>query len=101
MGYCLVVTTTDKKDIAKLIAKKLVQKKLAACVQINEVESFFEYEEEFENANEFRLSIKAKADNYSKIEHAIKEIHNYQLPQIIKLDITGGSKEFLNWIENA
>ena len=98
---CVILTTTDKKETAELIAKILVEHKLAACVQIDQVQSFFSYEERLEQTNEFRLMIKAKSDNYKDVEHTIKFNHNYQLPQIIKLDITAGLPEYLKWIQCA
>ncbi len=95
---CVVFTTTDKKNIAKLIANELILKKLAACVQIHEVESFFEYNGKVSNIEEFRLIIKAKSADYKNIEKSITSIHNYELPQIIKLDITEGLPSYLNWL---
>ena len=95
---CIVITTTDNKKTAELIAKNLIQSKLAACVQIDNVHSFFCYKEELSSQKEWRLWIKAKNDNYGEIELSIKNNHNYQLPQIIKLDITDGLTNYLEWV---
>ncbi|MDG1436719.1 MAG: divalent-cation tolerance protein CutA [Rickettsiaceae bacterium] len=113
---CIVVTTTDNERTARLIATTLLEKGLAACVQLDKVQSFFYHEEERKNqltkltaekklrersvkeAEEIRLFIKAPIDNYKAIEESIKLNHNYQLPQIIKLDITDGLPEYLNWV---
>ncbi|MDP5110598.1 MAG: divalent-cation tolerance protein CutA [Rickettsiaceae bacterium] len=95
---CVVLTTTDSKKNAILIAKTLLETKLAACVQIDKVESFFCYEASYRQTNEFRLMIKAPTDNYKKIEKSIKSKHSYQLPQIIKLDIVDGLPGYLEWI---
>jgi len=95
---CVVLTTTDSKKNAILIAKALLETKLAACVQIDKVESFFCYEASYRQTNEFRLMIKAPTDNYKKIEKLIKSNHSYQLPQIIKLDIVDGLPGYLEWI---
>ncbi len=96
---CVVLTTTDSKKTANLIVKTLLESKLAACVQIDKVESFFYYEAGYRQANEFRLMIKAPSDNYSEIEKSITLNHNYHLPQIIKLDITEGLPEYLQWVQ--
>ena len=95
---CIVITTTDSEDIANKIAGKLVKQRLAACVQIDKVKSFFYYEEECRQEKEFRLIIKAASKNYKIIEESIKLNHNYRLPQIIKLDITDGLVEYMDWI---
>ena len=95
---CIVITTTDSEDIANKIAGKLVEQRLAACVQIDKVKSFFYYEEECRQEKEFRLIIKAASKNYKIIEESIKLNHTYRLPQIIKLDITDGLVEYMDWI---
>jgi periplasmic divalent cation tolerance protein len=95
---CIVFTTTDSEDIANKIAVKLVEQRLAACVQVDKVKSFFYYEEECRQEKEFRLIIKAASKNYKIIEESIKLNHNYRLPQIIKLDITDGLVEYMDWI---
>jgi periplasmic divalent cation tolerance protein len=96
---CVVMTTTDSRDVAKLIAQGLVTNKLAACVQIDKVNSFFFWEGRAQEGEEFRLTIKALTDNYADIEKFILGNHNYQLPQIIKLDITDGLPAYLDWVE--
>lgn len=95
---CVVITTTDDEETAILIARTLIKTELAACVQLDEVQSLFYYEAEYRQAKEIRLFIKAPTDNYKAIEESIKFNHNYQLPQIIKLDITAGLPEYLDWI---
>lgn len=97
---CLIITTTDKEDIAELIAKSLVESNLAACVQMDKVISFFIFDEKTYKENESRLIIKAKSSNYKDIEKSIKLMHNYQVPQIVKLDITDGLNEYINWIHS-
>jgi len=98
---CVILTTTNNKETAELIAKTLIENKLVACVQMDEVQSFFNYEGRLEKTKEFRLMIKANSDNYNAIERAIRVNHNYQLPQIIKLDITAGLPEYLDWVHNT
>ncbi|RTK93613.1 MAG: divalent-cation tolerance protein CutA [Rickettsiales bacterium] len=97
---CVIITTTDKEEIAELISAILTQSKLAACVQVDKVVSFFIYDEKTCKENEFRLMIKAKSSNYKNIEESIKLNHNYQIPEIIKLDITDGLNEYINWIHS-
>lgn len=95
---CVVITTTDSEKTAELIAQKLIDAKLAACVQLDDVQSFFYHNDGVKKGKEIRLIIKAPTINYDLIEAAIKQDHNYQLPQIIKLDITAGSEDYLDWV---
>ena len=95
---CVVLTTTKSEKNAQLIAQTLVDKKLSACVQIDKVTSFFEYNGACKQVGEFRLMIKSASENYKRIEQLIKINHEYQLPQIIKLDITDGLLEYIEWI---
>lgn len=95
---CVVLTTTDSQETANKIAQALIEQRLAACVQIDKVQSFFYYEDDCRNAEEFRLMIKAASKNYKIIEELIKLNHNYRLPQIIKLDITDGLAQYIEWI---
>lgn len=98
---CVILTTTDSEKIANLIAKTLIESKLAACVQIDKVKSFFYYDNQCNEIEEFRLMIKGASANYEIIENSIRINHNYQLPQIIKIDITGGLDQYIDWILNA
>lgn len=95
---CVVITTTNNEKTATLIARNLINNKLAACVQLDEVRSFFYHGEGVKEEKEIRLFIKAPTDNYDLIEESIKRDHNYQLPQIIKLDIATGSQNYLDWV---
>ena len=97
-GCSVVMTTTNSEETAILIARTLIECKLAACVQIDEVRSFFYYEAVSKDEREFRLVIKAPSDNYESIEESIKLNHNYELPQIIRLDIAAGSKVYIDWV---
>ena len=98
---CVVITTTDNEEVANKMASDLVEQRLAACVQVDKVKSFFYYEDECRQEKEFRLMIKAASKNYKFIEESIKLNHNYQLPQIIKLDITGGLVKYIDWIHTS
>ena len=84
---------------AKKIAKVLIVEKLAACVQLSEIESFYNWNNEFCCDNETLLNIKTIKENFEKIKSRILELHSYDLPEIIQLDITNTSEEYLNFIK--
>jgi periplasmic divalent cation tolerance protein len=100
-GYIQIVTTIDSKEKAKEIATLLVEKKLAACVQvIGPVYSVYKWKGEVENANEWICNIKTEERLYREVERAIKDAHTYEVPEIVFFSITGGSGDYLSWISN-
>ncbi len=99
MNYIIVTTTTSTKDEAKQLASILLEKELAACIQINPIESIYRWKGEIECEEEFRLTIKSKVAHYDEIEKMIKENHSYEVPQIVMTLIDKGSDEYLNWID--
>lgn len=99
MKVIVVQTTCDKKEEAENIAKVLLEKRLAACIQITKTDSFYTWEEEFCNDKEYLLNIKTKKKNFKKIESKIKELHSYDLPEIISIKIEKCSKEYKKFIK--
>jgi len=98
MKFCIIQTTCASKKEAKKIAKILIEKKLAACVQISSVESLYMWNKKLCTDKEKLLFIKSKTKHFEKIESEIKKNHSYDLPEIIKIDINNGSKEYLQFI---
>ena len=98
MNPIVVQTTCSSKQEAKIIAKALVETKLAACVQMYEIESFYNWDDKLCNDFETLLNIKTIKENFEKIKSKILELHSYDLPEIIQLDITNASEEYLKFI---
>ncbi len=97
--YIQVLTTVDTEEKAREIAHAIVDRRLAACVQIlGGVESIFWWEGKKEEAREWMLFIKTTMDLYSRLEEAIKEVHPYEVPEIIALPIVDGNNDYLRWI---
>ncbi len=99
--FCLVITTTGSRDHANLIAAKLLQEKLAACVQIFPIESHYTWQGNIQTDNEFTLHIKTRAALFSELEKSIRAIHTYETPEIIALPITSGHKPYLDWMREV
>ena len=96
----IALTTAGSAEEARRIAQALVDRRLAACVNIvPQVESIFRWQEKVENASEFLLLIKTDAGVFETLCEAIKELHSYQLPECVMLEIRAGSSEYLDWIE--
>lgn len=94
-----IVTTTEKREDAEKIAAWLVEKRLAACVQIvGPILSIYRWKENIESAREWQCHIKTRAALYPDVEAAIKLNHPYETPEIIALPILKGSREYLVWL---
>jgi periplasmic divalent cation tolerance protein len=94
-----VVTTTERREDAERIAGMLIEKRLAACVQIvGPVLSIYRWKENIERAEEWQCHIKTRAGLYGAVEAAIKANHPYETPEIIALPILQGSREYLTWL---
>ena len=94
----IILTTVAKKSDAEKLAKLLVEKKLAACVNIIKIEkSVYQWKGKINENGEHLLLIKT-AKPYDKLERFIKRSHPYELPEIIMLPISKGYKKYLDWI---
>lgn len=99
----VVLTTTDSQHEASRIATELVERRLAACVNvIPQIESIYRWEGKVERANECLLIIKTHASAFEKLRDAIQELHSYDVPECIMLEVADGSVSYLKWIfENS
>ena len=96
--YCIITTACSTRDEARKIAGVLLEERLAACVQIKEVESFYRWDDEIQQREEYVLSIKTIETNYDKIRERVLELHSYKVPELIKIWIEDGLDEYLSWI---
>jgi periplasmic divalent cation tolerance protein len=96
----IVLTTADSEDEARKIARALVERKLAACVNIvPQIESIYRWKDEVEEGREWLLLIKTTSAGFNRVREAIAELHSYDLPECICLEIEDGSSEYLDWIQ--
>ena len=99
--YIIVQTHTNKKQIYENISKSLVEKKMAACVNIYPaVLSIYRYNSEVVEDNEYLIHIKTTADKFNEIRKIIERLHNYETPEIISLEILEGNEKYLKWIQD-
>lgn len=99
MKAVIVQTTTSNEEEAKKIAKILIQDKLAACVQLKDIESLYNWDGKLCCESETLLSIKTKKELFSKVKSKILELHSYYTPEIIELDISNISEDYLKFIK--
>lgn len=102
MSYITIFSTASNIDEAKKIARELVKEKLAACVNIvDKIESIYEWKGEVQEDSEVLMIIKSKEEKFKTIEKKIKELHSYEVPEILSITITNGSSDYLNWIDDV
>ena len=97
--YIQIFTTTKKKEDAEKIARMLVEKRLAGCIQILPITSIYRWRG-IEREDEWLCLIKSKKTLYEELEKTIKEIHPYEIPEIIAVPIIAGSDDYLKWLNN-
>ena len=102
MDALIVLTNAPDRVVAEKIARALVERKLAACVNIlADCTSIYRWQGKIETAGEVPLLIKTRADIYAEVEAAIKSLHPYELPEIIGVPVERGSSDYLNWLNAA
>jgi periplasmic divalent cation tolerance protein len=97
--YCIVQTTLDSEDKAQALAEALVEARLAACVQIQPIQSVYRWEGKLCREKEFLLLIKTRAARFDAIAAFIQARHGYTTPEIIQVAITNGSEGYLRWLD--
>ena len=96
----VVYTTVPSKKMGEVIARRLVETRLAACVNIlPHVESIFRWEGKIETAGEFILIIKTVESRLDALIEKIKKLHDYDVPEIVAVPIVGGSSDYLTWLQ--
>ncbi|MDI9643597.1 MAG: divalent-cation tolerance protein CutA [Candidatus Verstraetearchaeota archaeon] len=100
MSIVSIITVGNAKE-AETIAKRLVEEKLAACVNIiPSVKSIYRWNEKVEVGEEAMLLVKTKKESFDKIKKRVVELHSYEVPEIIALEIFDGLESYLEWISS-
>ncbi len=98
-AYRLVLSTAGSREEAQRIAHALLDRRLAACVNLlGPIESIYRWKGQVEEAPEWLLLIKTSAAGFAALRDAIRELHSYELPECISVDIAEGSSEYLSWL---
>jgi len=101
MRIVVFITAKDKKEADK-IAKALIKKRLAACVNILAgARSLFWWKGKIDRAKEVLLVVKTKKEKFGEITKLVKTLHSYEVPEIIAVSIVSGFKPYLKWIDES
>jgi periplasmic divalent cation tolerance protein len=99
MDVIQIITTTASADDARRIAGALVERRLAACVQIvGPIESVYRWQGQVETATEFQCWIKSRSELYESVEQLVRELHPYDVPEILAVPVAAGSSAYLEWL---
>lgn len=100
--YQITFCTCPNNKTAVAIAEQLIKHQLAACVNIIPgITSVYEWQEKIESTQEHLLIIKSRTEKFCAIEAKIKQLHPYELPEIIAVPIERGLPEYLQWIDTC
>jgi periplasmic divalent cation tolerance protein len=101
--YRIVLVTCGSMEEARRIGKTVVEKKLAACVNIlpGAVESVYSWKGKVERAREVLMMMKTTAAKLRELEREVKRMHSYDVPEFIVLPVVEGSREYLNWVRDS
>jgi periplasmic divalent cation tolerance protein len=96
----IVLVTCGSLKEGRLIARNVVEKRLAACVNVvlSPLESVYTWKGKLEQSREFLLIIKTTAKRLSELEREVKRLHSYDVPEFVVVPIIAGSKEYLAWL---
>ena len=97
----LVLVTVSSVTEGERIARKVVEDRLAACVNIvPNLRSFFRWEGKITEEGEALLLLKTSGDKLDALAQRVKRLHSYELPEVIALPIVGGLADYLNWVRS-
>jgi len=97
--FCVILCTFSALSSAKALAREIVEKKLAACINlVPNLHSIYTWDDQIVEDDEILAIIKTRRELVKDLESLIKSKHEYETPEFIGLPIVMGSKDYLNWI---
>ena len=98
--HAVVMSTASSADEAQRIADALVERRLAACVNVlSGVRSTYRWRDAVERADEWLLVVKTRRERFDDVARAIRELHSYEVPEVVLLDVARGDARYLAWID--
>ena len=101
-NYCAILVTAGSRPEARRIARALLEHRLVACANIVPgVESHYWWQGKLNHAREWLLVMKTRRSRFRAVERAVKQLHSYQVPEIIALPLAAGQADYLRWIDES
>lgn len=100
-SYGIVLVTVPSLELGKEIAQRLLNSKLAACINLFPVNSLYIWQGEINDDQEYQLIIKTDLNLFQELVAEIKTLHNYEVPEIIALPIINSSASYLSWLRDS
>jgi len=98
----IVLSTAGSQEEARKIALALVERRLAACVNIvPQIESIYRWQGKLDDSRECLLIIKTSTGKFPAVRDALRELHSYELPECIGINIAQGGAEYLAWLDSS
>jgi periplasmic divalent cation tolerance protein len=99
--FLVVLTTLPEEKVAEELVRHLLEEKLAACCSVFKARSLYWWENKINDDQEVVILIKTSATLYPELEKKIKQLHPYQVPEIIALPLVSGYQPYLDWIKEV
>ncbi len=99
MFSVIYITAGDREEAMK-IGRILVDEGLAACANIFPITSIYRWKGKIEEGSEFGIFVKTRKGKIKDIIKRVKEIHSYEVPEVLFFRAAGGEKRFMSWVEN-
>lgn len=100
--YVLIFITVPNEGLALKIARALIEKKLAACVNITpKIKSIYSWQDKICEDDEFLMLVKSKEEVFEELKQEVVNLHTYDIPEIIMINIENGLRNYLNWIDQS
>jgi periplasmic divalent cation tolerance protein len=98
----VVFITAPTQEEARLLAARIVETQLAACVQIlPEMESVYRWQGKVERQNEHLLIAKTTSERFAELEREVRALHTYDTPEIVSFPLTESSPDYLRWLQES
>jgi periplasmic divalent cation tolerance protein len=99
----VVLVTSGTFSEGTKIARRVVEKRLAACVNVlrSPMNSYYAWKGKLEVAREYLLVMKTSSNRLAELEKEVKRLHSYEVPEFIALPVAAGSKDYLAWLESS
>ena len=95
--FIVMETTTDSKEVAKNISTKILDKKLSPCIQIHKIESRYIWHNKLCDEKEYLIKLKTIVKNKKSVVKIIKDLSNYDIPEIISFEINIDNEDYGKW----